>query len=903
MKIASHDWQALSRLLDDALALPVAARLSWLSQLGSEHAALRPVLQDLLTREDLSETSGFLEALPKISLPAEPPSGTGPKPGDVVGPYRLERLLGSGGMSTVWIAERFDGLLKRKVALKLPQVSGQIAGLAARMERERDILASLQHPHIARLYDTGIARDGHPYLAIEYVDGEPIDRYCTSRQLDLRTRLRLIVQVARAVAFAHAHLVIHRDLKPSNILVDAQGEVHLLDFGIATLLEVRGASGGLQSQSALTRQMGVLLTPEYASPEQVRGERAITASDVYSLGINICELLTGRRPYQVEAVDQISLAAAILEAPATPPSSLAAEPALCRTLRGDLDSIVLKALRKKPQERYATVAELADDIERYLQGGAVRARAGNKWYLARKFVARHRMAAATATMVVAALATGLAGVSWDAHRIALERDYASQAAAREQAIRYYLTNMFRASVAAHGQEPTTARAMLDRSAQRVLREYKDDPLVRGKVVESLADLYGALEDVEGARPLLEGFLAQADAERDSEAVAVARQKLANLELLRGNTKRAAQLLDLAEPLWERSLGRFREQRLEGMVIRARLKREQGDLEGSIRTSEAAIRERIALSGLNNRETAILYNSLAITLSALNRNEEALSDYRVALGIYTTLGQAEDIDALIMLANTGTLAARVGRIAEAETLLHSAYRRERAAAGDSAAVAAAMGYFGFVVSQRGRPAEAVPILQEAVSIAEKFTGPASPLTLRDRLFLAEAYALGGERDIARTLVHETWTAAQAQYGADHLLTLSAALSAARLTLATGEASSAQAQVDALLPPLRRAGVSAAPALADATLLLGEILIAQGRGADAVVALRDSVSMREKLVWDRSWQLAQVRARLGEAMLQQHDARGRSLLKQAVLVLSEQLGPSHLQTLRARQALSN
>jgi tetratricopeptide (TPR) repeat protein len=462
--------------------------------------------------------------------------------------------------------------------------------------------------------------------------------------------------------------------------------------------------------------------------------------------------------------------------------------------------------------------------------------------------------------------------------------------------------MFRTSVATQGAEPTTARGMLDRSAQRVLREYRDDPLVRGKVVESLADLYGALEDVNGARPLLEGFLAQADPARDSEAVAIAQQKLANLELLGGNVTRAAELLDNAESLWARSAGRHREERLEGRVVRARLQRAQGDLEGSVRTSESAIRERIALSGVNNRETAVLYNSLAITLTSLNRNEDALSHYRVALRIYEALGNAEDIDALITLANTGTLAVRVGRIAEAEPLLRSAYQNERAVAGDSAAVAAAMGYYGLVVNIRGRPAEAIPVLEDAVRIAEKFTGPTSPLTLRDRLFLVEARADAGEREAARKLLHETQGLARKQYGPDHLLTSLAALSEARLAMAEGHADAAETQLNDLVPRLQALGPPAAAALAQALVVRGEALLAQQRAREAVAPLTEAAALRAKLMWEQSWELAQARARLGEALLQQGDVRGRALLERALTTLTEQLGEHHPETRRARKAVA-
>jgi eukaryotic-like serine/threonine-protein kinase len=231
--LSKYDWVALNKLLDAALSMAPEKRLAWVESLGAEHAEQKDILRVLLSRSDLQETGDFLATLPSLGNAA---SNLLVAPGDAVGPYKLERQLGSGGMAVVWMAERADGLLKRKVALKLPHLYGAFTGLADWMARERNILASLEHPNIARLYDAGLAQDGRPYLALEYVEGEQIDRYVRDRTLDLATRLRLIIDVARAVAFAHSQLVVHRDLKPSNILVDARGGVHLLDFGVAKLL-------------------------------------------------------------------------------------------------------------------------------------------------------------------------------------------------------------------------------------------------------------------------------------------------------------------------------------------------------------------------------------------------------------------------------------------------------------------------------------------------------------------------------------------------------------------------------------------------------------------------------------------------------------------------------------------
>src|SRR6185436_1450027 len=349
-RIDVDGWDTLSRLLDQALELPAPQVDSWLDSLAPEFDALKPQLKRMLSRHASVETGEFLNTLPKFDLPPE--DATPPRteqPGDVIGPYRLERELGSGGMGVVWLAIRTDGLIKRPVALKLPHGAWKRAGLAERMARERTILASLTHPHIAHLYDAGVTTAGQPYLAIEYVEGTRIDVYCRERRLEARARLQLFAQVANAVAYAHGKLVVHRDLKPANILVTAEGQARLLDCGIAKLLE-----DGEARETQFTEISGRALTPDYASPEQILGEPLTTASDVYSLGVILYELLCDQRPYKLQRDSRGALEEAILQAEPPSPSERV-DARQRRALRGDLDTVVLKALKKKPAERYATV--------------------------------------------------------------------------------------------------------------------------------------------------------------------------------------------------------------------------------------------------------------------------------------------------------------------------------------------------------------------------------------------------------------------------------------------------------------------------------------------------------------------------------------------------------------------
>lgn len=823
-------------------------------------------------------------------LPRELPAGTR------LGAWQIVRLLSRGGSGDVYLAARADGAFEQRAALKLLQNGGDAE--IQRFHAEREILARLTHPGIARLLDGGVHPDGRPYMVVEYVDGLPLTEFCDSRRLDPAARLRLFMAVCEVVAYAHRGLVIHRDLKPRNILVTAEGEVKLLDFGVAKRLDPGPAPPGSDRTTAP-------LTPDYAAPEQLTGEPITTAADVYALGVLLFELLTSRKPFQHTNVPMAEGVRAILQDEAPPPSRVArtvARPAVpARLIEGDLDAIVARCLRKEPERRYQTVEALRADIQRFLNMEPVTAREGVRLYVLGRFMRRHRWLVSTGIAVFLALSTSLAVVAWQAHRVALERDIARRAASREEAVRYYLTRMFRASVAESGSGPTTAKTMLDLSARRVLSEYRDDPYLAGKVVETLADLYGALEDFEGQVPLLEGFLAQAGPEADPEAVALVRQKLANVELQRGNTTRASELLTPALAYWEHDLRRYAEQHLEGMVVKGRLQRALGDLEGAIATYRSALVERIALSGRNHPETSALYNSLAIAYMNANRFNEARQAYEDALAVHDALGRPEDLDALIMRANVGILAFRQGQIAEAEDLLRDAFEKQRAIAGDSAAVASAMGYYGSILIIRGQWQDAIATLTHSLRIAGEFAGPASPVAVLNRAFLAEAQAGAGQMDLASALLEENLELGRKQLGEDNVFVLRTYLARSRLALVKGDAVLADAELAALIPRLRAAGVPALLTLGQALVARAEALLLQNRAADAVPLLTEAVRMREELLWDQSWELAEARARLGEALGAQ-SRRGRDLLARALPVLESQLGADNPQTRRARRALA-
>jgi serine/threonine-protein kinase len=502
----------LSTLVDELQALPLEDRAAKLATLSAEQAVFRPVLVQLLAQETDVEAADFLWTLPKLneSVQAQPSDLAA---GADVGPYRLIREIGHGGMGTVWLAERSDGVLKRAVALKLPHSALPQRQLAERFARERDILAALTHPNIARLYDAGVTAQGQPYLALEYVEGEPLLVSCDRRKLGLRERIALYLQVLAAVQYAHGQLVVHRDLKPSNILVTQAGEVKLLDFGIAKLL-----TDGQAIETELTQLGGRALTLQYASPEQITGQGIGTASDVYTLGVVLYELLTGVLPYRVKRDSRGALEDAVLTMEPTRPSLVADDMAaaearalsvarLTAQLKGDLDTILLKTLKKRPEDRYATVDALGADLRHYLFNEPVTARPDSVWYRARKFTSRHRLPVGAAIAVMLALGVGFGVALWQAGVAREQATLAREEARTSKAIHDFLADIFTAN-SSNQSDPlkarqTSARELLDIGAAKIDSSLKDAPEARAAVLRLVSDMYSELGLNERAAQLAE----------------------------------------------------------------------------------------------------------------------------------------------------------------------------------------------------------------------------------------------------------------------------------------------------------------------------------------------------------------------------------------------------------------
>lgn len=491
MSASPIDWfRRVDAIFDAVLDLPAGERLAFIDRACGDDAALRADVIELLRAYDA--TGGFLESsAASIAAPILEASArlAGPVPARI-GSFRVVREIGRGGMGTVFLAERDDGQFEQRVALKLIHFAAP--GAVRRFTKERRILALLEHASIARLIDGGLTAGGLPYLAMELVDGEPIDGYCAARNLTLERRVELFASVCDAVSYAHQHLVIHRDLKPSNILVTADGHVKLLDFGIATLLGIpeRGADA--------TRTEFLALTPEFAAPEQILGTPISTATDVYSLGVLLYLLLAGERPYDVRGRSPSEIERIVCIDDPPRPSSKAPAPRPAR-LRGDLDAIVLKALRKEPAQRYASVQELMEDLRRHLSGHPVHARRHTTGYRALRFAKRHAWGLAAAAIMM--LLVSAYAISMAVQRTRVERALAEATvgAMKAEQVTEFMLGLFEAS--GRGQafaDTLTARDLLNRGTARA-RELTGQPEVQAQMLDAVGRIHMQLGEFDAAR--------------------------------------------------------------------------------------------------------------------------------------------------------------------------------------------------------------------------------------------------------------------------------------------------------------------------------------------------------------------------------------------------------------------
>ncbi|PYJ07787.1 MAG: hypothetical protein DMF06_14730 [Verrucomicrobia bacterium] len=678
MMPGAERYSRLQELFDAVVDLPPDIRAAVLERQCEGDASLRQEIEALLAAD--APCASF-DGQPALMIPPDlfSDEGDGQLSGQRFGAYQIIREIGRGGLGAVYLAARADDEYRKEVALKLIRRGLDTEDILRRFRTERQILAQLDHPNIARLLDGGTTDDGLPYFVLEYVEGEPLVAYCDSHQLEIRQRLEVFRKVCAAVTYAHQNLVIHRDLKPSNILVTAEGEPKLLDFGIAKLLN---AEDEMFTQTALGLRV---MTPEYASPEQIKGERITTASDVYSLGVLLYELLSGQKPYRLKTRTREEIARAVTEQePQRPSTALHSESRFIshnsRSLQGDLDNIVLMALRKEPERRYASVERFSEDIQRHLQGLPVRARNSTFSYRAQKFVQRNKIAVVAALILFLTILSGVVVTVFQAERVVTERNRARKEAAKAARINTFLQGVLAFSDPSWlGSNPNrdreaTVSEALETASSRAEAELADQPEVAAAVQFTVGWTYKALGKLDKAEPNLRSALDIRRRVLGAEDPDTAQSMVALAELfqLRGNSKEA-------EAMTRDAVAIYRKAQTGGIVDAKWFAVALSNLglilnatKGQDTVCEALYREAIAVSaplaGADRAPVPVFYGNLAALRNEQGDIDGAIRYSRSAIEEQSRLPGDSRRGMHSFLNNLGTLLLLKGDFAAAERLL-------------------------------------------------------------------------------------------------------------------------------------------------------------------------------------------------------------------------------------------
>ena len=686
----SERWSQIQALFEAALEHDPPKRVTFLKEACKDDLDLYREVSSLLDSDQQLNSLLDGHALDAVTFAASSdPVAIEDLTDQKAGPYQLERRLGQGGMGVVYLASRIDGQFDQRVALKLIKRGMDTEAIVRRFLAERQILARLQHPNIARLLDGGMTDDGRPYFAMEYIDGIPILQYCNVKRLGVEARLDLFEHVCRAVQYAHRNLIIHRDLKPSNILVTQDGQIKLLDFGIARVLEEQD-----EAQRTMLTEAGMrVLTPEYAAPEQVSGSAITTQTDIYSLGVVLYELLTGLRPLKLTSHKPAEVETIVRDSRPVKPSSRVLKnenieethgfprEKIARRLRGDLDTICLKALQKEPERRFSSVDELSSDLDRFRRGLPVAARPDSVGYRFQKFISRHMNGVLTSAAVFLLLA---AVVTIYTIRLSDERNRAQQAAMESQEVTAFLTDLLSAANPHVAQGDTlNVRQILDEGAVRIKTELADQPAVQIGLLTTIGDAYHGL-----------GLYARAE-----EHFAKAMELLNDMDA--GNTAEAAQLL-------------------QNM---ADIRHSLSDFSAADSLQRATLQIQKLLHGEEHPTIAAILLKMASTNRSLGKYDVAIPLYEQAVAMNEKLLSKDDPELGWSINNLGWAYHSSGRYKEAETAYQKAVQLQRDHLGnDHPDLGFTLNNLGGLLWTTGRLEEGEPLVRESIAIRTRLLRP-------------------------------------------------------------------------------------------------------------------------------------------------------------------------------------
>jgi eukaryotic-like serine/threonine-protein kinase len=861
-KTTRSRWERLEELFNRAVDLPDEQRSDFVLREAGDDLELREELLGLLACDTGKRTGPLTHALGE-ALDSTTRDKRRAHLGKTVGNYKLMSVLGHGGTGTVYLGERADSQYSAQVAIKIVDSAAVHCDLATRFRAERQILASLNHPNIARLMDAGETDDGQPFLVMEYVQGEPLDRYCDERKLDIHARLRLFLEICSAVQYAHQNLVVHRDLKPANILVTTEGIAKLLDFGIAKLLD----PGSNLSALALTRMNDRLLTPEYASPEQILGKPVTTTSDVYALGVVLYELLTGMRPFVVAATaSQLELERSIcVTDPPRPSTTLQrvtgseaaddqhspAKVALCRSLTperlerrlsGDLDSIIMRALRKEPQHRYGSVDQLVADIRRYLANEPVQARQGNWLYYSQRFVHRNALGVAAGALIFILTLAFAISMSVQMRRTEAERDRATRQQIRAENVSGFMLNVFAgANPFQNPQKDVTALELLDRAAKSIRDDLTLQADVRAQLLEVIGKAYLGLgksnQAIENLRESLHIW-------NPSQAADLPQVDSVLREL--GNALRVAGNFAEADRVFQQAFRTLNAGEREESINHARLLTDFGRLElarGHPKEAEKFLSRSLEMTrkyaGAQHRDVASVLSELASAQIWNDDLKGAEESARGAITIFSNAAKEElypdRLMAELLLADVLTLR---GLFDEASKLYEHAIAAQRSLYGSTShRVAESLGALADIRLAQNRPAEAASIARQALDANyglslenHHTTGYLKAMLARALIGLSKNDEAEGELRAALAIFSKTLSA-------DHPYVASAEYFLGEVLLLTDRLPEAEETFTASMDRWHRTN-SSAWRVARSASALGEVEFRQGKFADAERHLLES-----------------------------------------------------------------
>ncbi|MFC4820188.1 protein kinase domain-containing protein [Dokdonella ginsengisoli] len=846
---------AVAALLREALGLPEAVREAWIDAACAGDSRLAAEVRELLRRD--AQRGGILDrplgALARgLQLRSDESEGSQDLVGQRVGPFRLTALLGSGGMGVVYLAERADAAPERPVALKLLRHEKLHGDAQVRFARERRILERLSHPNIARLIDGGLDEHGHPWIAMEYIDGEPLIGWCDARRLGIAERLRLLLDLCDAVEYAHRNSIVHRDIKSSNVLVDRHGIAKLFDFGIAKQLDED------DSEVPATDTKARLLTPVYAAPEQIRGEKVTTATDVHALGLLLYELLCGRRAYGGETVAQFDLLREILERDAPSMSArlmssevpaardIAAERglgerALQRLLRGDLHYIVAKALRKEPQARYRTVAGFSDDLRRHLAGEPVLAVDGARAYRLRKFVAQHRLAVGLASTALLLLLAALVGMAWLGARLRTQAERADRQSRTAVATRDFLLDLFKAASPERtlGNVPSAVE-LVEIGKKSAQSQLDAQPELQAQLLRTVGNIYVNLGRYDSAL----STLGQA---RGISGIESGDTSVATMQLdvdIAYATYMAHRNSDQVRPLLERIVATQRELPAAQRTLLVPALTKLGLLEvdrSQYARAEKVLREAVDLAraegeaGQRPLREALLALSNAVSLG--RQSSSSVDLLREALAIASRTLPADDPDRANLQLNLAAALAVNGRLGEGEAILREVVETQKRVLGERhPQYVVSLVTLADVLSREQKFDEAEALFAQALAIAEGVdkTGDVVVLCLRRLAFVKQQQ---GDPAAALPYAERALETGMAKYGEDNVRTLDAGLTLVDIQLRIGEYAKAEAMARDVLARTKR--LSMPLMVSFASIRLGQVLRGAGRPAEAVPHLRRAI----------------------------------------------------------------